>query len=127
MATQKVEEEEARVEEEKKEEEQEEKQRGGRHILRRWREKQINYTLYEDQKKACLDLIRRYQNKREEAGKGRATASSSAASSAYPTSGKGAKAGKRKRTWEEMQGGNGKGMKKGWSQDQGQASRRGTW
>ena len=83
-------------------------------------------TLNEDQKKARLDRIHAWQNKREEAGKGRATASSSAAGSANPTSGKGAaKAGKRKRTLEGKQKGTGKG-KKGLSKYQGQASRRRT-
>ena len=62
-----------------------------------------------------------------EADKGRAPASSSAASSAYPASGKGAKAGKVKRSWEVMQGAKSKGIKKGGSTDQGQASWRWTW
>ena len=84
-------------------------------------------TLNEDQKKARLDRVHAWQNKREEVGKGRATASSSAAGSANPTSGKGAaKEGKRKRTLEGKQEGTGKGMKKGWSKYRGQASRRRT-
>ena len=84
-------------------------------------------TLNEHQKKARLDRIHAWQKgKREDAGKGSATASSSAAGSANPTSGKGAaKAGKRKRTLEGKQKGTGKG-KKGLSKDQGQASRRRT-
>ena len=84
-------------------------------------------TLNEHQKKARLDRTHAWQKgKREDAGKGSATASSSAAGSANPTSGKGAaKAGKRKRTLEGKQKGTGKG-KKGLSKDQGQASRRRT-
>ena len=84
-------------------------------------------TLNEEQKKRRHDRILRFQQEQAEAGKGRAPASSSAASSAYPASGKGAKAGKRKRSWEEMQGGKSKGIKKGGSTDQGQASWRWTW
>ena len=84
-------------------------------------------TLNEDQKKRRQERILRFQQEQAEAGKGRAPASSSAASSAYPPSGKGAKAGKVKRSWEEMQAGKSKGIKKGGSTDQGQASWRWTW
>ena len=84
-------------------------------------------TLNEEQKQRRQDRILRWQQEQAEAGKGRAPASRSAASSAYPTSGKGAKAGKLKRSWEEMQGGKSKGIKKGGSTDQGQASWRWTW
>ena len=84
-------------------------------------------TLNEEQKKRRHDRILRFQQEQAAAGKGRAPASSSAASSAYPASGKGAKAGKLKRSWEEMQGGKSKGIKKGGSTDQGQASWRWTW
>ena len=84
-------------------------------------------TLNEEQKKRRHDRILRFQQEQAETGKGRASASSSAASSAYPPSGKGAKAGKVKRSWEEMQGGKSKGIKKGGSTDQGQASWRWTW
>ena len=87
-------------------------------------------TLNEEQNRKRNDRIRRFQQFQQgqaEAGKRRALASSSAASSAYPASGKGAKAGKLKRSWEEMQGGKSKGIKKGGSTDQGQASWRWTW
>ena len=46
-------------------------------------------TLNEEQKKRRYDRILRWQQKQGEADKGRAPASSSAASSAYPASGKG--------------------------------------
>ena len=84
-------------------------------------------TLNEEQKRIRHDRILRWQRAQAEAGKGRTPASSSAASSAYPASGKGAKAGKLKRSWEEMQGGKSKGIKKGGSTDQGQASWRWKW
>ena len=84
-------------------------------------------TLNEEQKQRRQDRILRWQQEQAEAGKGRAPASRSAASSAYPTSGKGAQSGKLKRSWEEMQGGKSKGIKKGGSTDQGQASWRWTW
>ena len=84
-------------------------------------------TLNEEQKQRRQDRILRWQQEQAEAGKGRAPASRFAASSAYPTSGKGAQAGKLKRSWEEMQGGKSKGIKKGGSTDQGQASWRWTW
>ena len=87
-------------------------------------------TLNEEQNQKRNDRIRRFQEfqkEQAEAGKRRALASSSAASSAYPTSGKGAQAGKLKRPWEEMQGGKSKGIKKGGSTYQGQASSRWTW
>ena len=84
-------------------------------------------TLNEEQKKRRHDRILRWQQEQAEADKGRTPASSSAASSAYPASGKGAKAGKVKRSWEVMQGAKSKGIKKGGSTDQGQASWRWTW
>ena len=84
-------------------------------------------TLNEDQNKRRHERILRFQQEQAEAGKRRAPASSSATSSAYPPSGKAAKAGKVKRSWEEMQAGKSKGIKKGGSTDQGQASWRWTW
>ena len=70
-------------------------------------------TLNEVQKKARLDRIHAWQKgKREEAGKGGATASSSAAGSANPKGGKGAKAGKHKRPLEGKQQGTGKGRRR---------------
>ena len=84
-------------------------------------------TLNEEQKQRRQDRILRWQEEQAEVGKERALASRSAASSAYPTSGKGAQAGKLKRSWEEMQGGKSKSIKKGGSTDQGQASWRWTW
>ena len=84
-------------------------------------------TLNEEQKQRRQDRTLRWQQEQAEAGKGRAPASSSAASTAYLTSAKGAKAGKLKRSWEQMQGGKSKGIQKGGSTYQGQASWRRTW
>ena len=84
-------------------------------------------TLNQDQKNRRQERIVRWQRDQAEADKGRTPASSSAASSAYPASGKGAKAGKAKRSWEVMHGAKSKGSKKGGSTDQGQASWRRTW
>ena len=83
-------------------------------------------TLNEEQKQRRQDRILRFQQEQAEAGKGRAPASSSAARSAYPASGKGAKAAKLKRSWEDMEGGKSKGIKKGGSATQGPASWRWT-
>ena len=84
-------------------------------------------TLNEEQRQRRQDRILRWQQEQAEAGKGRAPASSSAASTAYLTSAKGGKAGKLKRSWEQMQGGKSKGIQKGGSTYQGQASSRWTW
>ena len=84
-------------------------------------------TLNEEQKQRRQDRILRWQQKQAEADKGRAPASRFAASSAYPTSGKGAQAGKLKRSWEQMQGGKSYGIWKGGSTYQGPASSRWTW
>ena len=81
-------------------------------------------TLNEEQKQRRHERILRFQKEQEEAAKRRAPASSSAASSAYRPSGKEAKAGKVKRSWQEMQAGKSKGIKKEGSTDQGQASSR---
>merc|ERR1712078_387175 len=78
-------------------------------------------TLNEEQNRKRNDRIRRFQQfqqEQAEAGKRRALASSSAASIAYPASGKGAKAAKLKRSWEDMEGGQSKGTKKGGSTTQ---------
>ena len=79
-------------------------------------------TLNEEQKKRRHDRILRFQQEQAEAGKGRAPASSSAASSAYPASGKGAKAASLKRSWADMEGGKSKGTKTGGSTTQRPAS-----
>ena len=84
-------------------------------------------TLNEEQRQRRQDRILRWQQEQAEAGKGRAPASSSAASTAYLTSAKGAKAGKLKRSWEQMQGSKSKGIQKGGSTYQGQAGSRWTW
>ena len=84
-------------------------------------------TLNLEQNRIRNERILRWQQVQAEAHKGREPASSSAASNAFLASGKGAKAGKMKRSWEEMQGGKSKGIKKGCSKDQGQASWRWTW
>ena len=92
-------------------------------------------TLNEEQKQTRLNRIRAWQEKgaREEAGKGDATASSSAAGSAHPRGGKGAKTGKRTRPLEHADAvagdhkGAAKGTRKGSSGEQGKAGKRRRW
>ena len=84
-------------------------------------------TINEDQNRIRHERTLRWQPEDSEAGRRRAPASSSATSSACPPSGKAAKGGKVKRSWEEMQAGKSRGRKKGGSKDGGQASWRRTW